>query len=298
MKKSLIIIGLGVLIGLMFISPAVGAIIFFLLFFLLNPFSIVAIFVLIYVVNRLRRKSILNLHTDPTHEISPPDDLRPVEIGFLHDLRFRSKDMVSVLFSLVQQGHIYLKVNRVKDGFGAGSYTLVLQDTDQSNLREYEKFYIETIFVESKKIEWSDLSGGKYMYLMHDVYFKVFQEMQKRGYFFYETDFLNLTPEQARKKAGKNWIVSIGKAIINMGRGEERYLIQKGRLVLPRVMGFAKYLNIAEKDRIDFHIDQNNRELYVSEYAPYAIALGMSGDWDSELYGVTAHQVKPEQEKV
>lgn len=255
-----------------------------------------AILLVIFIVNKIRKGIILRSKTARTHEISPPDDLRPIELGTLYDHKTSTDELVSILFYLVYAGHLEIVVNTAKEGFTSGSYRLTLQDKDQTGLREYERTFLKGIFGTEKKAQWRDfrtsIESNKYFSI---VSFQVMQELQRRGYYFFSKEYVHQTYDQALTQVQEQFAQNIFGGIRNLGFGVSQYCVAKGKQLLPRILGFRNYLEIAEKARTEFHTDPHNNILYVSEFAPYTIALGVNTTWGDELLGaefVPANQVE------
>jgi len=82
------------------------------------------------------------------------------------------------------------------------------------------------------------------------------------------------------KKFFSSW-----KNIFKIGKGMSMYVTKKGEQLWIPIVGYKNYLETAEEDRIKFHSDPNNDNLYISEEMPYAVALGVNNKWINELMG-------------
>lgn len=59
-----------------------------------------------------------------------------------------------------------------------------------------------------------------------------------------------------------------------------------GRKVLDRIEGFALYLSVAEKDRLNFHNPPERTPELFERFLPYALALGVEQAWAEQFAGV------------
>ena len=206
----------------------------------------------------------------------------------MYDSEVTVDEIVSVLFYLVYLKHIEITVNSPKDGLTAGSYTLRLIKLDTSNLRKYERTFLDAIFSGKDTVSWDDFNSSiSSLFYLGAITFQMQQELQRRGFYFFSKNFLDVTYEQEIKRIKANILDSICLGFLNVGLGFSKYVTKRGLDIIPKVNGFKKYLEIAEKERIDFHTDPNNKNLYVSDFAPYAIALGVNTVWGDELMGTT-----------
>jgi len=59
-----------------------------------------------------------------------------------------------------------------------------------------------------------------------------------------------------------------------------------GRTLLDRIEGFALYLSVAEKDRLNFHNPPDRTPELFERFLPYALALGVEQAWTEQFAGV------------
>jgi len=65
-----------------------------------------------------------------------------------------------------------------------------------------------------------------------------------------------------------------------------------GRKVLDRIEGFALYLSVAEKDRLNFHNPPERTPELFERFLPYALALGVEQAWGEQFAGVIGAAAK------
>ena len=62
-----------------------------------------------------------------------------------------------------------------------------------------------------------------------------------------------------------------------------------GRRMMDQIAGFADYLSVAEKDRMNFHNPPERTPELFERYLPYALALGVEQAWSEQFSDVLAH---------
>lgn len=75
---------------------------------------------------------------------SPINDLTPAEVGTLVDERVDTKDVVAEIVELGRLGH--LKIEKIIKKLAPDDYKLTKHKKDESGLREYQKYLLESLF--------------------------------------------------------------------------------------------------------------------------------------------------------
>ncbi len=252
-------------------------------FFVSKPVFIVASCMLcIYFYNVIAQK-IVYRRAFKALENQPPDELRPAEIGMLYDHRQSVWEVVSVYLYLIAHKFIDVEIRKVGEGLLAGEHVLRVTDKDRSVLRQYERDLLASIFAEGAEVTTMDVRNQAIVNarLTHGIK----QFMQQQGYYFFDNTFTIDTYEQAQRKKltrfFSNW-----KHFFSIGKGDAMYVTLKGKELWMRTAGFKHYLKVAEKTRVKFHTDPNQKQnIYIDEMAPYAVALGIDTEWTNELFG-------------
>lgn len=65
---------------------------------------------------------------------------------------------------------------------------------------------------------------------------------------------------------------------------------RKGSLAQEHILGFKDYLQVAEKDRIDFHNAPEKKPEQFEKFLPYAMALGVEKEWAKQFEGIYNQQ--------
>ncbi|MDH3241827.1 MAG: DUF2207 domain-containing protein [Alphaproteobacteria bacterium] len=67
-----------------------------------------------------------------------------------------------------------------------------------------------------------------------------------------------------------------------------------GRRMMDQIEGFADYLSVAEKDRMNFHNPPERTPELFEKFLPYALALGVEHQWSEQFAGVLAQAGTPD----
>ena len=261
----------------------VGAII---LFFVTFPFSVVpGLGVVIYFNNKRKKHNFLK-DSVVTIKNSPPDNLKPAEVAFLHDSNQGLDEIMATLFYLILEGHISMEIIKAKQNLNEGEYTLRLIQKDTSGLKKYEKMLLDRLFEDSVEITWHKFRTTQLSKNLSDISFALQQEMQVMGYYYFYEGYESEIYSEALKKASKNLILGFVKQIRHIGLGMSPYLTEKGMDTIVQIEGFRKYLQTAEEVRINFHADPEKGIVYIGDMMPYAVAMHINNTWQKELLGV------------
>ena len=224
-------------------------------------------------------------------EYSPPENLRPAQVGTLMDERADTLDVTATIVDLAQRGFLQIAEEPKEWVFGSSDYTFTKQKTDGSSLLPYEKELLDRLFDDGETVKISNLET-KFYEDLKVVKDKLYDQMITDR-FFYEN------PESVRKKyllfgigidavgAGLIWLglaftiavlVAVGTAIIISGaalilfsQAMPRKTAQ-GREMYRRTKGLELFISTAEKHRQRFFEKKN----LFNEVLPYAIVFSQT----------------------
>lgn len=236
-------------------------------------------------------------------EYSPPDKLRPAQLGLIIDESADPLDVTATIVDLAVRGYLTITETQ-KEGllgsiFGGRDWKLTQTDKPADDLLEYERVILNGIFALQNPTHISDLKNRFYTYL-HSAQKDLYQDAMARKWFAFP-------PDDARAV----WLIAgIGLAIVgfavtvglggSFGAGLVGVPIVLGGVVLAaisgamskrtavghdvfrRTMGFREYINTAEKDRQRFN-EQTN---LFAEYLPYAIVFRCVEKWARAFEGI------------
>src|SRR4030067_1223051 len=224
-------------------------------------------------------------------EYTPPEGLRPAQIGTLMDERADTLDVTATIVDLAQRGLLKIAEEPKKWIFGSTDYILTKQNNGESELLPYEKELLDRLFDEGEIVTISSLKT-KFYEDLKVVKDKLYDQMITDRYF-------SENPEKTRKKylffgvgiavvgSGLIWIgftftvavvVAIGAAIIISGAALiifSQVMPRKtanGREMYRRARGLELFISTAEKYRQRFF----ERKNLFNEVLPYAIVFGLT----------------------
>ena len=230
-------------------------------------------------------------HETVVVEYTPPEKLRPAEIGVLSDERADTLDVVATIIDLAGRG--FLTITEVEKSwmFGSTDYLLKRKKTETKELVPYEKMLFERLFDGKDEIKVSSLKQKFYTDLSavkKSLYERVVSE--------------KLFPKNPESVRGIYLVLGI--AIIILGfvffsyvvNGESPYPVSvaigvvaqgvffliltpfmsrrtaKGREMYRRIRGYQLFISTAEKHRQKFFEKKN----LFNEVLPYAIVFGLT----------------------
>ena len=123
-------------------------------------------------------------HETTVVEYSPPENLRPAQIGTLVDERADTLDITATIVDLATRGYINIAENPKKWVFGSKDYVLTKQQKDDSKLLPYEKELFSRLFDSEDEIKISKLKTKFYKDLK--IVKKKLYKQVKTDRFFYE----------------------------------------------------------------------------------------------------------------
>lgn len=225
-------------------------------------------------------------------EFSPPENLRPAEIGVLVDEKADTLDVSASIVDLAVRGYLTITEEPKKWLFGSTDYTFNRTDKSDTDLLAYEKKLLGHLFDEGGLVKLSDLKNSFYHKLAEvkdELYLNVVSK-----------NFFSGNPSSIRTKYACGGVVIIivggilgflgviGQVDVLTGTGFGLGLIgvvsiimsfamprrtALGRELYRRAKGYELFLNTAEKYRQQFFEKEN----LLMEVLPYAIVFGVTG---------------------
>ncbi len=234
-------------------------------------------------------------------EFAPPHDLQPAEVGAIIDERLQPRDLSAEIIFLATRG--YLKIVRAEKGSWwqkHGLYSLERLDKPDTQLLPYQKQLLTHIFTTGNEVVLDALSID-FSKFRSQLTAEVFNRLVTDKYFTHNPDSVRTY----HIIAGVVTIV-IGFIAINslFGIG----LLIAGVMVLlfsqimpartakgvqarEHILGFKRYLTVAEKDRLEFHHAPEKNPEHFDALLPYAMVLGVERVWAQQF--ATIYQTTP-----
>ncbi len=230
-------------------------------------------------------------------QFDPPEDLSPMQIGALYDERADQKDLSAEIINLAIKGHIRIKFIPGRGMFKKDDYLFEkIKDYDENNTI-WEKLILPALM--NKKV--SQLKNNFYP-IYESTKKEVFRSLMVRGYF-------NTSPSKIRGYyvAGAvlflfliffvsegNWTVLAAGGLSALIIGVIGYFMprktRKGVEAREQVLGLKRYLEVAEKDRIEFHNAPEKTPERFEKLLPYAMVLGVEQQWAQQFEGIYQQQ--------
>ncbi|HRN96730.1 MAG TPA: DUF2207 domain-containing protein [Candidatus Levybacteria bacterium] len=238
-------------------------------------------------------------HKDTTVvEYTPPDKLRPAEIGVLMDERADTLDVTGTIIDLAARGFLTIEEIDKKWVFGSRDYTFTKKKKDTAELIAYEKELLTRLFDSKESVKMSELKQKFYTDLKK-VKDQLYHDMVEKGFF-------PSNPENVRSIYLVIAIILIVLSgfIMFSGLGvENEYFFMggiagivnginllifsqfmsrrtaKGYEMYRRIKGYRLFIENVEKHRQKFFENKN----MFNEVLPYAIIFGLTAKFAKAL---------------
>ena len=230
-------------------------------------------------------------------EFRPPDKLRPAQMGLLMDERADTLDITATIVDLAVRGYLRITERQGAGLLGTGWFAKEDWQLDRlkpadSHLLEYERIVLRGIFDEGESRTLSSLKNKFYEDLARAKK-ALYQDAVSKHWF-------NRSPQTVRTVTrlaglaviagglgltvwlGHNWghglaglpLLAAGLLLVVLPRAMPRRSAA-GREALRRSIGFARYIETAEKHQQAFA----ERAVIFTEYLPYAVAFKAVDRW-------------------
>ncbi len=236
-------------------------------------------------------------------EYTPPDKLRPAQLGLIVDESADPLDVTATIVDLAVRGYLTI-TEQQKEGllgsvFGGRDWELTRTDKAADGLLEYEQVILNGLFALGNPTHISDLKNQFYTYL-HTAQKDLYQDAMARKWFAMRPDaaravwlgagialaivgFLVVFGLGASLGAGLIGApIVIGGIVLASVSGAMSRRTAVGHDVFRRTMGFREYIQTAEKDRQKFNEQAN----LFAEYLPYAIVFRCVDKWARAFEGI------------
>ncbi|MGE3275943.1 MAG: DUF2207 domain-containing protein [Vicinamibacterales bacterium] len=239
-------------------------------------------------------------------EFEPPDGIRPGQMGLLVDERADTLDVTATIIDMAVRG--YLKITELpKTGwFGSTDWQLDRLKAPDDRLLEYERIVLDGLFEDGTTTKLSDLKQQFYKDLARAKK-ALYADALERGWFPRNPNTIRtvtavigvfLLPASVAATIGLGLATGLGLlglplvvgaiGLIALARAMPRRSA-RGREVLWRALGFARYIRTAEVQQQAFA----ERANIFTTYLPYAVALQCVDKWartfkDIDLQQATA----------
>ncbi|MEO6397324.1 MAG: DUF2207 domain-containing protein [Tepidiformaceae bacterium] len=279
---------------------------------LVGLLSVLAIIALWWANGRDRAyRSLYYLTNDPTEgkrglfardnvvvEYTPPDGLRPAEMGLILDERADTLDVTATIIDLAVRGYLHITEIPKRGLFGSADWELKKVERED-DLNEYERRLYAGLFASRTTVKMADLKNT-FMEPLARVKEALYSSGMNRKWFSQKPE----TARSAGALVGAGVMVLGGALMFLSGYFLGRTLIPAplvlaglilillsrtmarrtatGSEALRRVLGFRLYISTAETRRQEF----NEQENIFAKYLPFAIVFGCVGKWAKAFEGL------------
>lgn len=231
------------------------------------------------------------MHDTVVVEYTPPEKLRPAEIGVLMDEKADTLDVTATVIDLTTRGYMTITELPKKWLFGKTDYLLKQTNKSASGLLSYEQLLLDRLFAEGKEIKMSDLKDSFYKDLK-DVKKALYKDMMDKKLFVGNPESIRNTYLafaiiiavigsiifSAAVIASFVYIADIAFALIFFGltllivsRSMPRRTAA-GHELYRRIKGYREFIDHVEQYRQQFFEKEN----MFNEVLPYAIVFGLT----------------------
>ncbi len=225
-------------------------------------------------------------------EYTPPEKLRPAELGVLQDEKADTKDITATIIDLASRGYMDIEEIKKKWLFGNSDYKLIRKNEDTSQLLKYEELLFTKLFSHGSngEVKISELKQKFYTDLAK-VKTQLYEDVVAKNFF-------PTNPEKVRLKyAGIAMVILIGSvslAVMSVTKLPEvfdaliasasagfllliisRFMSRRtahGQELNRRLQGYELFISQVEKHKQKFLEDKN----IITEILPYTIIFGLT----------------------
>lgn len=190
-----------------------------------------------------------------------PDGLLPGEVGYLTDDTANATEITATLIHLATRGHLKIGYEEKKGIFGKKANYRLTKLGEPDKLTTYETILKNTVFADAGSVLLNELLPTKMAPAVDLIKADILSSLKKKGYYAEKQRLLSA--DNVTADGYKEWA---------------------------KVEGLKLYLDVAEKDRINFHEAPERTPEHFSKLLPYAIALGVEAKWAQQFASI---DVKP-----
>jgi hypothetical protein len=230
-------------------------------------------------------------------QFDAPEGLTPMQVGALYDERVDQKDLSAEIINLAIKGYIRIKYLPGQGMFSKDDYRFEKLKEPDNNNYIWEKLMLPSLF--NKKI--SHLKNEFYP-IYEATKKEVFRSLILRGYFSgspnktrsYYLAFAVIIAFLAFFVSRGDLVILISGILTGIIVGVVGFFMprktRKGVEMREKVLGLKRYLEVAEKDRIEFHNAPEKNPKRFEELLPYAMVLGVEEQWAKQFEGIYQRQ--------
>ncbi|MDQ6927822.1 MAG: DUF2207 domain-containing protein [Actinomycetota bacterium] len=229
----------------------------------------------------------------------PPEGLRPAQVGVLVDESADPVDVTATIVDLAVRGYLLIEELPREHKWSKQDWRLKkLKEADEA-LLPYESDLLNSLFKTGAEVELSDLKDTFHASLVR-IEGELYDDAVSQGWFARRPDrvrsqwlvlgILLTALGVGAVVAAAAWthlglipvpIVLVG-LVLAIGHRWMPARTAKGSATLSQVLGFRRYIETAEVDRMQFAEEEN----IWAKYLPYAIVFGATKKWAKAFAGL------------
>jgi len=229
-------------------------------------------------------------------QYEPPRELSPLEMGMVVNSKIDDRDISAQMIHLANKGFLNIKYEEKDKWIGSENvFTLVKKKDPQEAKKSFDKNVLNLIFKKGfledegkQEVKLSEIEPNKSA--LKSLKKEVISKMVDKG-------FYNKSPRKTRGyfMVSGFLLAFFSFFVVSSGIGILSFLItgfligfigyfmptktKEGVLAEEEILGFKKYLSVAEKDRMEFHNAPEKKPEIFENYLPYAMALEVEEEW-------------------
>ncbi len=245
-------------------------------------------------------------------EFEPPEDLSPIEIGAILNRQVDSEEVSSIIVDLAVRGYLYIKYI-TKERFilsDTTDYEFIKLKDGSDLVNPADKALFELFFTSRDRVTFSELQESPELF---QEYLKKIEKgtedyLGTKGYFDKKAEsrfkklviYLTLLGGLAiyilfsmvvsflNEQSSLAIIIFVIATIIFISciviiENIEKKLTSKGVEAFAKILGFKKFLEMTEKDRLAFFNAPKIQPEIFEKFLPYAMVLGVEKEWAKQF---------------
>ncbi len=221
-----------------------------------------------------------------------PNNLSPAEIGMIVDEKVHSRDISASIINLAVHNRIHIRKT-------VGEYIFIKTEDNSYLLKEEEEILYNGIFKGAgSEVKVTSLNNKFHVNFSRAVS-EVIKNVVEKGYYVKNPKVVKgaymtggwfmiagsfFVPSILGAAAGIALLVS-SIPVFMFGLFMPKRT-KKGTIMREQILGLKLYLEVAEKDRIDFHNAPERTPEHFEELLPYAMALGVEKKWAKQFENI------------
>ncbi|MGH8895323.1 MAG: DUF2207 domain-containing protein, partial [Actinomycetes bacterium] len=225
-------------------------------------------------------------------EFSPPDEMRPGQMGTLIDEQANVLDVTATIVDLAVRGHLRIQELPRAHWFTSRDWRLVRLPGGTGDLLPYERTLYDGLFESGTEVLLSSLKK-QFRARLQQVQTALYEDVTRAGWFRGRPDRVRGWWQAAGLglAVGGGWLTwmltqrlhwapvgialtLVGAVLFLLGRRMPARTAQ-GSAVLAQARGFREYIRTAEAHQLRFEEQQD----VFSRYLPFAIVFGEAERW-------------------